>query len=270
MGLNLSVGNMFSFITAHWNPIKGCKYGCKYCYMDRLRFKIDRTPRLTERELKTNLYGKGRGVIFVGATGDMWGEWVSSEDIERVLERCRAFPENIYLFLTKNPDKYVEFLGKFPEKTILGVTLETNRRLDFNISKAPFSQYRVEGFCAVKYTLRYRILLEEPAAQLRFMVCIEPILAFDHSSLVGVLKTMSPDFVVIGANSNGPEFPEPIPLELAALISELERDCDFRIVLKQNLDRLLEPSTDGVVCKYADHNSSDWIYHLWEGDEEDV
>lgn len=260
MGLNLSVGNMFSFITSHWNPIQGCEYDCSYCWVNKLRYKIDRTPHLTESSLKTNLYGKGRGAIFVGATGDMWGNWVPAEDIERVLERCRAFPENIYLFLTKNPGRYAGFLKKFPEKTILGVTLETDKALG-KISRAPLPILRVSRFMRLDFSAPLSI---------RRMVCIEPILKFDKNALNCFLQAMSPDFAVIGANSNGPEIPEPTYQELSDLIFRLNRDNDFRIVLKENLRRLLEPSPDGVLYEYADRDSSDWINHLWEGNEKDV
>lgn len=50
--------------------------------------------------------------IFVGSMCDLFGEWVPDEWIERVFEACAAAPQHNYLFLTKNPKRYVELAEK--------------------------------------------------------------------------------------------------------------------------------------------------------------
>lgn len=51
--------------------------------------------------------------IFVCSVADLWGEWVPEEWIDRVLDVCinRAAHHN-YLFLTKNPARYINILPK--------------------------------------------------------------------------------------------------------------------------------------------------------------
>jgi len=58
MGLNISKGNMYEFVTHTWNVIKGkCFHDCDYCYMKRWG---DLKPiRLDKKELKTDLGKKG-------------------------------------------------------------------------------------------------------------------------------------------------------------------------------------------------------------------
>lgn len=45
--------------------------------------------------------------IFVGAMADVFGAWVPDEWIKEIMEACMALPIHNYLFLTKNPDRYV-------------------------------------------------------------------------------------------------------------------------------------------------------------------
>lgn len=45
--------------------------------------------------------------IFVCSMADLFGEWVPDEWIQAVFESCKAAPQHRYLFLTKNPDRYV-------------------------------------------------------------------------------------------------------------------------------------------------------------------
>ena len=47
--------------------------------------------------------------IFVGAMSDMFGSWVRSDWIKEVLDICVTNPTHNYLFLTKNPRRYMEY-----------------------------------------------------------------------------------------------------------------------------------------------------------------
>lgn len=49
--------------------------------------------------------------IFVCSMADLFGDWVPDEWIEQVFEACEAAPQHRYLFLTKNPKRYVDLYG---------------------------------------------------------------------------------------------------------------------------------------------------------------
>lgn len=46
--------------------------------------------------------------IFVGAMADMFGKWVPDNWIEEIIQVCIENPIHNYLFLTKNPERYME------------------------------------------------------------------------------------------------------------------------------------------------------------------
>ncbi len=46
--------------------------------------------------------------IFVCSMADLFGEWVPDEWIHEVFKACEAAPQHRYLFLTKNPERYME------------------------------------------------------------------------------------------------------------------------------------------------------------------
>ena len=115
---------MYGFVTHTLNPIKGiCSHDCKYCYMKRWGHL--KTLRLDQKELNTDL-GEGN-FIFVGSSTDMWARNIRIGWIKKVLNLCNNFPENKYLFQSKNPSRFKEYLDKFPKKTVLCTTIETNR-----------------------------------------------------------------------------------------------------------------------------------------------
>ena len=122
-----------------WNPITGCKHGCEYCYAARMcnRFSTQ-TARpdgglhdLTKRHETIYPYGfdptfhryrlnQPKGLkkaqnVFVCSMADMFGEWVPDEWIQEVLKACEAEPRHRYLFLTKNPKRYVELYDIIPK-----------------------------------------------------------------------------------------------------------------------------------------------------------
>jgi len=170
MPLKKSKGNMYNWVTNQHAHLGGsCLHDCSYCYVKSNIYK--RNPdfvkrysgfiRLIEKEFDTN-YGKGK-TIFIEHMNDLFAENVPDEFIVRILEHCKKWPENIYVYQTKNPARYFKFLNLIPKNSILGTTIETNRDMS-NVSKAPSAKERYEAM---------KIL------QFRKFVTSEPILRFD-------------------------------------------------------------------------------------------
>jgi len=76
MGLRFQkAGNMYGFIDATWNPIRGkCEHDCLYCYMKKWGLK---DLRLDVKDLDTHL-GKGN-FIFIGSGTDIFAPSVPME-----------------------------------------------------------------------------------------------------------------------------------------------------------------------------------------------
>lgn len=227
MTLVRSRGNMYSFATHTWSPIKGCEYECPYCYVTAIakRYGQSYPAGLSLEDLETNL-GKGKA-IFVGHVSDMWGPWVPKEWIDRVLEVCSRYPDNEYLFQSKNPRRFSEFCFPRSARVLLGTTIETDKYPPNFRTKAPPIDRRIEAMIKL-YPLR------------RF-VTIEPIMDFDLSNLVRIIKIVRPEFVTIGADSKWQGLEEPDPEKVTMLIEALSKTIEVR--QKTNLKRLFKGET---------------------------
>lgn len=64
-------------------------------------------PTLHRYRLNDYIGKKGRS-IFVCSMADLFGKWVPDGWIEEVLAACSLAPQHNYLFLTKNPGRYVD------------------------------------------------------------------------------------------------------------------------------------------------------------------
>lgn len=225
MGLNKTNGNMYPWVSHTWNPLAGrCQHDCSYCYMKRSFLgklkKYHGKVRLIEDDLETDL--GSNNIIFVGSATDIFGEWVPKETIEKILNQCNKY-ENIYLFQTKNPARFNEFLKLIPQNSILGTTLETNRDYSY-ISKAPKASRRYQDFLSIDYP--------------RKMISIEPILDFDLEEFFSWIKSINPEFVSIGADSKYNNLPEPNPQKIEELISLIKELTEIRV--KKNLKRVVK------------------------------
>ena len=213
MGMNISKGNMYEFVTHTWNVIKGqCYHDCAYCYMKR--FGPLKPVRLDRKELKTDL-GSGN-FIFVGSSCDMFSQAIPDEWTQDVLDHCKKF-DNQYLLQTKNPSRFHWF--EFDERFILGTTIESNRDYDeYGNSPSPYD--RATGLKDIKS---------------RKFITIEPVLDFDVEQMVCLIKIVEPDWVNIGADTGNNGLPEPPPEKIDALIEAL---AGTRIEIKKNMKRI--------------------------------
>lgn len=223
MPLNKFKGNMYPFVTHTWNPIRGkCPYECNYCYMKNLKVG---ELRLEKKELNLNL-DSGK-IIFIGSSTDMFAENVPDEWIEKVLKYCGNF-NNQYLFQTKNPGRFVDFIDMFPDHSVLGTTIETNKFwITDKLSLAPVPTQRKRWIEIISRDYEKDT-----------MVSIEPILDLDRSLIAHWIRQIKPKFVSIGADSKNHNLQEPKVDQVRYLIRELRETT--KVYVKKNLYRILE------------------------------
>ena len=167
----------------------------------------DFQPAFAEWRLRQK-FPKGR-LIFVSDMGDMWGDWVPREWIERVLRVLRTKRDSWFFFLTKNPKRYHEFQGRFTDNMVLGATIETNR--PYKVTRAPLPRERFEAMRDLDWSHK--------------AIVIEPILDFDPE-FIDWIREIRPEMVHIGYDNYSNRLPEP-PL-------------DKTIALKEELDKITE------------------------------
>jgi DNA repair photolyase len=229
MPLTKSQGQMYPWVSHTHSHLGGkCSHQCKYCYVQvsekRYASGMYAGPsRLREKEFKVN-YGEGK-TIFIEHMNDMFAMDIPDAWINLILAHVREYPENTYVFQSKNPGRMWNWISKFPKNSILGTTIESNRIYP-NLSTAPFPDERVDG------------MLQLPKEFKRF-VTIEPVLDFDVDILAKWIFEIHPDFLNLGADSKGIGLIEPTVEKIMQLVAKL-KEYGIELREKHNLQRLLQ------------------------------
>jgi protein gp37 len=155
-----------------WNPVTGCMNSCEYCYARRIanRFAgsgnisqdglhVLRNPMCcavkpdhegnenTRRDnypfgfeptyhryrLKELLELKKPQNIFVCSMADLFGDWVPDQWIQEILAVCNMAKRHNYLFLTKNPGRYIrstQYPMDYRGNMWFGTTINNNHDME--------------------------------------------------------------------------------------------------------------------------------------------
>ncbi len=199
-----------------WNPVTGCYNNCPYCFAKQIALQNpDRYPKGFEYHFRSERLeapkntplprnstpGSSKRRVFVGSMCDLFGDWVDKEVIEIILDVVKEYSQWTYLFLTKNPKRYLEF--NFPENAWLGATVDVQGRVED--TEKVFKQ------------------LNSP---IKFVFC-EPLLdnvVFNDMSIF--------DWIIIGAQTK-PEIQPPLKWVLSLLEQVSKAGCN--IYIKKNL-----------------------------------
>ena len=194
------------------DPVIGCLHGCSYCWAKRFalerlsnteKYKDGFKPKLAENELSKRFRNR---CIFVSDMGDLFGKWVPKKWILKVIEATDNSPSSDFLFLTKNPSRYKEFVHLCKKNIVLGATIETNRPNEF--SKAPPVADRAKAMIDLKYDRKF--------------ISMEPVLDFDLDIFADWIEEIAPIQVSVGYDNWNNCLPEPSLSKTVKLIKRLE------------------------------------------------
>ena len=225
-----------------WNPVTGCLHGCQYCYArgiarrfgwcgyDEIHdinepqkngigninpYPYGFDPTFHRYKLDEPQHWKKPRTIFVCSMADLFGDWVPDEWITDVFEACGAASRHRYLFLTKNPQRYIELA----RKRIL-----------------PAWDNMWYGYSATREDQLWRFHHADECPCLNLFVSIEPIL----EPMQPCFSTHTPaDWVIIGAETGhrkGKVIPE------KKWIDDIAMECEYSgrpIFMKESLRELM-------------------------------
>jgi len=243
---------MFNVVSRTWNPITGCLHYCKYCWarsyaLSKLknsqRYAEGFKPCFNHDELIKEFH-EGE-IIFVCDMGDIFSPHVHDEWILKVLEHIRKYPNTIFLFLTKNPARYRDFIDVMPPNAILGSTIETNKDdiyIQHRISYAPLPSERYKAMRELKWPWK--------------MISVEPILEFDIDIFIKWIEDIAPIIVYVGYDNYGWRLPEPPLSKTLEFIEKLKR---FTTVVTKTLrPAWYESNSSKVTHDFDDKNEKDY------------
>ena len=122
-----------------WNPIAGCSpasEGCNHCYAAAISRRFNRSwgkPVFHPERLDQPARVKKPGRVFVCSMSDLFHESVTREWKQAVFTVACNTPRHTFMFLTKRPERVMDWwIGDVPN-IWLGVTAENQARADERI-----------------------------------------------------------------------------------------------------------------------------------------
>lgn len=133
--MNPQKENGIGYCTHTWNPMTGCDRGCPYCYARMIvtnrivhNPKLEKAfpngfdPTLHPTRFDQPFKRKKPSRIFVCDMGDLFGDSVPDEWIQQICQAIAKADWHTYLFLTKNPKRYLDCV--FSKNHWVGTTIE--------------------------------------------------------------------------------------------------------------------------------------------------
>lgn len=153
--------------------------------------------------------------IFVCSMADLFGDWVPESWIEEVINACLAAPQHRYIFLTKNPARYL---------TLIGNGIIPERQWNFWLGSTATSPDMEFFYCDVANTF----------------ISIEPMLApFKDLTNEGQSPASLVDWIIVGAETGNRKNKVVPKREWISELVECARKVNTPVFMKESLREIM-------------------------------
>lgn len=235
-----------------WNPVTGCRHGCPYCYARNMTVRFgkhlpDKSYYASVHDGLHMLDNRIEGIpypfgfdptfhayrigdyaakkkprnIFVCSMADLFGEWIPDEWIKEIFDVCMKSNWHNYLFLTKNPVRYLQLAdkGMLPHAANMWYGTTATCSDDMRLVMEVFGQFRLN---------------------IRSFLSIEPLHEDIMANRTWQDGRLYPyvDWVIVGAetgNRKGRIIPE------YAWVNRIKEECE-----KDEIPLFMKGSLDGI------------------------
>lgn len=233
-----------------WNVVTGCKHRCRWtmpdgteavCYAETIAEGLARAsyPEGFEHHyfhadrLDEPLKLKEPAGIFLDSMGDLFGHWVSDEEIRAVLDIVRRAYWHTFFVLTKNAPRLRKFKDEFPPNLWVGVSMPPSKFMGREVSAHQQQAYMITALDVLEELAGYvsvRWISFEP---LSFNVA--QVIEVWMAAGTAINRKLPIEWGVIGAASRGRDYFQPDPVDVIALLDVLDRGL-VRVFFKGNLE----------------------------------
>jgi len=178
------------------NPVTGCTKisdGCKNCYAEKMHKRLQKMGHkkyefdfsdvvIYREELNKIAKIKKPSKIFIGSMADVFHEKVDDFDLEMMMLDIEKYPQHIFQFLTKRPERMLNFFNDYYDEYLCPLLHHPNIWLGVSV-------------CNKSELLKIDILKSIEHVPVKF-ISFEPLLED-----VGELDLTGIDWVIVGGET---------------------------------------------------------------------
>lgn len=238
--MNFQGKNGIEWCDATYNPIGGCKHGCRWhmpdgttaiCYAETVAEGVARTAYPQgfghhywhPNRLNEPLSVKTPARIFLDSMSDIMGHWVPDEQIQAVLDVCRAAHWHTFQLLTKNAPRLLKF--EFPPNMWVGVSSPPDVMMGKPLTDGQKQSYMDRALDVLTELKQRGVAVPWMSIEPLSWAGMPAVIA-DHPGALA--------WAVVGAASNGRAYHQPSPAVFKALMEVLNKQ-KVAVFFKGNL-----------------------------------
>lgn len=188
--------------------------------------------------------GRTPKLIFMDSMSDLFGHWVDEGQLKAVFQAMATAPHHAYQSLTKAPGRIAKYMGLFPKNLWVGVSSPPDYFMPAQTAVAEFDGLDMNPAAPLPHHAKVkmlqrslRVLAEVKAATGNITwMSWEPV-SWDMAPHIDV--DLMPDWVIIGAASNGRAYFQPDPAHIVPLL-KLADAAGTAVFYKGNIRPMFE------------------------------